>query len=379
MNRLPFPAIALASLALLTAAAAPTPSTPTNPSISLTDPQRLKLVALIQSDPEAAKLFDRVRRAADAALADEPHPIESIQTEGKLKTDPVKVKTTESLADMSRLDALGYAWAVTADAKYAAKTRQFILAWAKVNRSAGDPIDDTALEPLIVAYDLTRPTFPPAERDAADAYLRQVATKELETGKRTGNNKYNNWHSHRLKVVGLIAFVLRDRALIDQTAAAFREQVDKNLHPDGSSFDFHERDALHYHIYDLTPLLTLAIAARNNGIDLYAHRSPSGASLAKSIEFLLPYAQGTKQHAEFVNSKVAFDRKRAESGDKHYQAGTPFEPKEALPALERDELFDPSLLPLVTKLAGGKAEHYPTWQVLLNAARRQPAASTRGE
>lgn len=65
--------------------------------------------------------------------------------------------------------------------------------------------------------------------------------------------------------MGLIGFVLHDEPLIDRTVAAYKEQIDHNLLPDGSSYDFHERDALHYHIYDITPLLTLAIAARNSG------------------------------------------------------------------------------------------------------------------
>ena len=44
-------------------------------------------------------------------------------------------------------------------------------------------------------------------------------------------------------------------------AVAIKKQIAANLRPDGSSLDFHERDALHYHCYDLEPLLTLAIAA----------------------------------------------------------------------------------------------------------------------
>ena len=46
----------------------------------------------------------------------------------------------------------------------------------------------------------------------------------------------------------------------------YRRQVAVDLDADGSSFDCHERDALHYHLYTLQPLLTLALAARRNGI-----------------------------------------------------------------------------------------------------------------
>jgi Alginate lyase len=335
-------------------------------SISLTKEQCGKLIQIVQSDPEAGRLFGKIRRAADEALGAEPNPIIKIQTEGKLPADPLKIATLKSLADMPRLDALAYGFAVDGKAEYASKAKQFILAWAAVNHSTGDPIDDTNLEPLLVCYDMTRSTFTPDDCAVVDTYLRIVATKEQSTG----NNHYNNWNSHRLKIVGMIALLLQDKPLIDKMQAAYREQIDHNIYSDGSTYDFHERDALHYHIYDLTPLLTLAIAARNNGIDLYSYVGTQGGSLPKAMAFLLPYAQGTVQHGEFAHSKVSFDKKRADAGDSHFKAGTPFEPTEALSAVERAEEFDPSLLPLVIQLSRSDAKKYPNWQTVLNAARR---------
>src|SRR5262245_12452041 len=114
----------------------------------LTDVQRKRLADIARNDPSAAALFAGIRQQADRALADQPNPIERIQTEGKLSNDPVRVRTGQSLADMRKLEALAYAYAVTGDEKYATKARQFVLAWAKANHSAGDPIDDTNLEPL---------------------------------------------------------------------------------------------------------------------------------------------------------------------------------------------------------------------------------------
>lgn len=315
-------------------------------------------------------MYARLHRAADEALAAEPNPIAQIEAEGKLKSDPAKIRTEASLKDMPKMEALGFAYAAEGKKEYAEKARAFILAWARQNHSVGDPIDDTGLESLLVAYDLTADTFSAADRNTADAYLREVAAKELETAKKHANNHYNNWHSHRLKILGLIAFVLKDKSLIEQTSAAFKEQIDHNLNPDGSSSDFHVRDALHYHIYDLEPLLALAIASRNNKIDLYNYQSPKGGSLAKGIAFLLPFAQGTQTHAEFVHSSVQFDRQRAESGDKAYQAGSPFQPKTAVGVLQLAELFDPTLLALEIKLAKPDAKLYPTWPSVLNAARR---------
>jgi hypothetical protein len=341
----------------------------------LTDVQRRRLGDIERADPSAAAMFASIKQQADRVLNDQPNPIERIQTEGKLSSDPAKIRTGQSLADMHKLELLAYAYAITGEEKYAAKARQFVLAWAKVNHSAGDPIDDTNLEPLLVAYDLMRTTFSRTECQTVDTYLRGVATAELATAKSKAENHHNNWHSHRIKMLALIAFVLRDKSAIEQAVALYKDQIDHNLHADGSSYDFHERDALHYHIYDIVPLLTVAIAARNSGIDLYAYQSPQEASLAKAVSFLVPYAQGTKPHPEFVNSKVAFDRKRAESGEKEYEAGSPFQPRSALAALEKAELFDPSLLLLVRTIARRESQKYPTWETVLNEARRDPRTS----
>ena len=271
---------------------------------------------------------------------------------------------------MRKLEALGYAYAVESDPKYAAKAREFVLAWAKQNHSLGDPIDDTNLEPLIWVYDLTRETFSPAERKTVDAYLQEVVTAELTTAKLKHNNGYNNWHSHRLKIVGLVALALHDKSLTDEVIALYKDQIDHNLERDGSSRDFHVRDALHYHIYDIAPLLTLAIAARGNGIDLYGYQSPKGATLSTAVDFLVPFATGTKTHAEFVNSKVSFDKKRADAGLKEYQSGSRFQPKSATTALSLAEFFDPKLLDVVQTLSGKKSQRYPTWQILLNEVKQ---------
>ena len=53
---------------------------------------------------------------------------------------------------------------MTDDARYSSKADEFILAWAGVNQSDGDAINETQFEPLIVAYDLLRGTFSEADR-----------------------------------------------------------------------------------------------------------------------------------------------------------------------------------------------------------------------
>jgi len=338
-------------------------------SMSFTATQRDALARLVQSDREAAKLFQKFQRLADASLDDIPHPAGQIGSAGKLACDPAKVETRLALEDMKKIAALAFADVVTTNAVYARAAKRMILDWAKTNQPSGHPIDETELEPLFVAYGLTRHAFSVEERKPVESWLRLISRRQREELRANSVTASNNWNSHRLKTVGLIAFLLEDRAMIDYAMNGFKKQIESNLRSDGSSLDFHERDALHYHCYDLEPLLTLAIAAGQRGIVLYDYQSPSGASLRKSVQFLVPYCDGSATHLEWVKSKVAFDRVRANAGEKKFQVGTPFDPRDGLRVLELASFFDRDLNPLVARLAKREGHtRFPVWQSVLNEA-----------
>jgi len=339
-------------------------------AISLTEAQRRELTRLVVSDAEAKRQFQRLRREADACIKDHGRPVSRICTAGRLDGDRLKAESRVSLRDMEKLNALGYSYAVTSKNAFSAAARRIIIHWAKVNQPAGIPIDDTKLEPLFVAYDLTRSTFSAEERIAVEDWLRKIAGLELQSTLTNSVTARNNWNSHRLKVVGLIGFLLDDADFIAGAVEGFKAQVETNIYSDGSSFDFHQRDALHYHCYDLEPLLVLAVAARENGIDLYHYRSPSGASLAKSVEFLVPYCDGTRTHAEWVHTKVKLDRTRGEAGEKGFSPGSAFQPREARGVLELASFFDQSYTPLAVRLYHNGAARYPSWQAVLNRVRK---------
>jgi hypothetical protein len=181
---------------------------------------------------------------------------------------------------------------------------------------------------------------------------------------------HNNWHSHRLKIVGEIGYAIGDTALEGYAVRGLLAQVGSNLNPDGSSADFITRDALHYHVYDLEPLLKLAIVIRRaTKADYYSWVAPSGSSIKKSVAWLLPYLNGQKTHPEFVNSTVEFDRKRAQNGEAAYKSGTLFDPKNGVSTLVLAARFDERLMPLARQLLQIDLR-YPTWQAVLNGLGR---------
>lgn len=304
-----------------------------------------KLKKLMKKDP-AVKLFLQQEIARAKEYQNQPpNPIERIRSEGVLQGDPAKEATLVSLKDMEKMKAMTVAYVITKNKSFLLAVKNYLLAWAETNKPEGNPVNDHRLEGLIFSYDVVRTKIPDAQ-PKIDAWLREVARSLIASRNMALSTATSNWHSHRIKIVGLIGFTLKDQALIDYTVSSYRQQIQDNLFPDGTSDDFVRRDALHYHSFTLESLLTIAIAANRYGEDLYHYEAPSGSSLAKSIAFLLPYVKGEKTHGEYVNSKIAFDRKRANNNEPKFKIGRLYEPVEAITVLDLAAYFDSSLTPL---------------------------------
>ena len=313
--------------------------------------------------------YDSLLHIADAALTADPHPIDTIRTEGLLQGDPRKTATQQALRDLPKIYALSLAWRVSSKRKYLEKAAVFLGAWAAANHPRGDPIDDTNLDPAVEAFDLVKEALTSQQAAAIRDWLLLTANTELTApynrpGRGTSSN---NWHSHRLKIVGEIAFAIGDTTLEGIVVRGLTEQIGRNLNADGSSADFVTRDALHYHVYDLEPLLKLAILLkRATGVDYYVYTAATGSSIKKSVDWVLPFLNGEKTHPEFVNSTVEFDRRRAQNGEAAYKAGTLFEPRNGIATLLLAAYFDPSQMELARKLIG-TGDRYPAWQAVVNA------------
>jgi hypothetical protein len=317
---------------------------------------------------EVKKLYADFQRLADQSLSEEPHPIDTIRTEGLLQGNPKKTATREALNDMGKMYALALVYRVSGDGKYLEKVTAYLKAWATQNTPNGDPIDDTNLDGAIEAYDMIKGSLAPADAAVVQAWLKRTAEVEISSRYNAPNRATatNNWNSHRLKIIGEIAFTIGDTTLKSYTINGLERQVEINLGPDGPSKDFISRDALHYHVYDLEPLLKLSIVLqRATGVNYYTWQSPSTSSIKKSVDWLLPYLDGQKTHPEFVNSTVDFDRRRAQNGEASYKAGTLFEPKNGIHTLLLAALFDESLLPPARKLSG-RDDRFPGWQSVVN-------------
>jgi hypothetical protein len=213
-----------------------------------------------------------------------------------------------------------------------------------------NPIDETGFDTMAMASDLTDGALPKEVRERLDAFWRRMAVGYLDAMDAGPTNAQTNWQSHRIKLATLAAFRTGDRSLIDRARTAFRKQIAANLRADGSTYDFEERDALHYVTYNLEPLLMAALAANAHGENWYGWSAPNGASLPRSLAWFAEFARGNRTHIEFANSKVQFDRDRAGAGQEEY-APHVWPTGNALETFQLARLLDPQFADLAKALA----------------------------
>jgi hypothetical protein len=308
--------------------------------VALTSCEIDQLRRRLINETEARRLYGASFRLAEEALDDPPSPLPRIQREGLLPTDPRAQLSARFYRDVSRIEALGYAYAATGDARFAQRAAVYLEAWANVNQPDGNPINETQISRAVRGLSLVADAVPASTRTQVERWLSRMASLQIERRPQWEINEPNNWYSHRLKVVGLIGYVLGDSRFVRYAEDGYRTQIAQNLRADGSSLDFHQRDALHYHVYNLEPLVELAMAADKQGTDLYSYQAPTGASLERSLAFLLPYVRGEKVHIEFARTTVPFDRQRAAAGVLGFSG--PWDPLGAARLLEMAGYFNPA-------------------------------------
>jgi hypothetical protein len=338
--------------------------------VSLSPAERARLARLVEESAEAKALLAAKREEVAEFAGSEPQPLKVMVYEGRLNTDPMRIDTVRHLRDMDRAAALFQLWQATGDENAAIRCRAYIQRWATTYVPTGNDVNENKLMPLLVAYEALRPGFDAQAREQIDAWVRRLASlhrPEVRDHRRATGNRY----AKRVRLVMTAGLILNEPEWIDEATDGLRALVDRALFPDGTSHDLRERDTLTYHTTTLRPLLDLALLARRRGVDLYTWEAPGGGSLKKSVDYVRPYATGEKTRTEWVHSTAEIDRQRAAAGIPHYQPGSVYEPRQAIPLLEEAELFDPTLGKIVAKLRAQPHARFPTWRLVLNAALRE--------
>ena len=294
--------------------------------------------------------------AAQRHLVDQPAPLPHVHTEGTLPNHGIREQSIAAEKDWPLMRQAALAWRISGDPRYLKQVDDYLAAWADVYQPDFNPIDETNLDMLITAYALTVDHLRLETRAASrrlisnlgNGYIAHIEQFHGQKGTQT-----NNWQSHRVKLVTLAAAALNDQAMLEQAHQLFKQQVADNILPDGSVTDFQDRDALHYVVYDLEPLVQAALAAKPYGGDWLSLKS-NGASLGAALDWLVPYATGQRSHQEFLHTHVQFDKDRAKVGEAGYSGS--WDAKSSATLFWLAAQLDKRYLPVATQLAANPAD-----------------------
>ena len=306
--------------------------------------------------------------AADEALSITPTPMAHIHTTHTLPGQSIRDQSVAAERDWDRMLALGLAYRLTGEKKYLDTEAKFLGAWVNIYTPDFLPIDETNMDKILFAFDLTRADLPAAVQQKALALFATLATGYLKDIEKNSCGKdIANWQSHRIKLATLSAYSIGDAGLIASAKKFYEAQVGCNIRPDGSVEDFYKRDALHYVVYDLEPLETAALAGREHGEDWFHYTAAAGRSVPHAVDWVLPYTSGAQTHMEFVHSTVPFDAERDKAGEKGYSG--PWDPKNGTAMLALATMLDAKYAaPLAELEAKQKTQPTPWMQLLANAA-----------
>ncbi|MDO1581592.1 alginate lyase family protein [Rhizobium oryzicola] len=309
--------------------------------------------ALCQAPPPSALKGLNAAIKKDAAAQSRAMPI--VHAEGTLPHQGIYDQSREAQKDWVVVFNAAMLWRGEHKPEDLTLASRLLADWAKVYRPSFNPIDETGLDRYIAAFDLIRDDLDPQVRKSAGDFIQALTTgylQRMERDFRADKGTWvNNWNSHRVKLVTMGAAVLQDGHLWDRARQQFIAQLGHNIQKDGSVMDFHERDALHYVVYDLEPLTTAAMVAKGRGED-WLHLNKQGVSIAHALDWLVPYATGQQAHEEFVNSKVKFDAARRNAGMSGF--GGPWDRKGAAALFGMAAQLDPRYRPVADSLGPSK-------------------------
>lgn len=251
-------------------------------------------------------------------------PLARISSEGLLATDPRKIRTAATLKRFDDVAAWGFAARMAPSPlkeQCQQRVTETLLAWAKTYEPTGNPINENRFLAFFQAADQALPTMTAPQQAKVRAWIQSFVTTS-ERVQLPGLCDINNWRTFNLQIRATGAAVLGDHASLRRTSKALDALLQKTISANGESFDFRHRDALHYHVYNLSALLNLA------SLTPQVLTADARKRIEHAVSFMKPYYLGRKQHLEFKHTQVAFDIERRNAGEPAYQVHR-WDPREA--------------------------------------------------
>jgi hypothetical protein len=298
----------------------------------------------IEQDPSAKFFFEEWVRTAREAVPVPTAPVADF----KLTTPEDRTKTAAALAELARVRSLHLGLLVTGDQAMLAKLREIVVAWAKTYQSTGDAILDSQLEPLMEAYGTYSKSFLEPERALVDQWMLKIADSQA-TESIARLSQDDRWYAHHLKTMALVGFSTGNAKIQEYVKLGFGAHIARAVIEDGQTTTYHQSHSIQLHTDHLVELLKVSILFDRVGQGTAEVTPVPGSSLARSINFCLPYIIGKIDHTEYDPIKDPELKARQDAGDP-IVAIHPFKPENTLPFLEVLLYFRPSLAQEVAQL-----------------------------
>ena len=327
------------------------------PALSAAPPATLELngafLAHLKAHPDA-RIVDAVRADADKAMSVGPYSVMDkketppsgdkhdymslapywwpnpatpnglpyVRHDGETNPDRYKVPDDREFNEVqSAVHALGLGYYFTGNEAYAARAVLLLRTWfldpatrmnpnlnyaqavLGVNTGRGTGlIDVRGLPRLLDGVTLLSgsPALTPQDEAGLkkwfSEYLNWLETSKNGHDESDAKNNHGSWFDQQITGIALF---LGDKELArktDETAETTR--IELQIKPDGSEpLELARTKSFSYSVFNLTALEWLAVEARHAGVDLWSYRAPDGASIRLDLDYLLPFAQGTKTWA----------------------------------------------------------------------------------
>jgi hypothetical protein len=272
-------------------------------------PDLITKLPSLQSTPLGASTIKK----ANSFLSTDPKPMSRLHVRHLNESTAFHDQSNRAQQDWEAMLYLGLAYRISGEKQYLDADTRYFGAWAGVFKPGFadlDPIDQAETEQLFMAYDLVNDTLPTPISTEMDTLCRSLAEGYMYWATKSGQD--GNLQSHAVELAMLAAFETSDADIEKSVAKLFLKQISKTIQKDGSVTDWKARDALLYVDFNLKPLATGAYSGHVHGFDWF--HTGGKKSIAHAVEWLIPYANGTLQHQEFIHTTLGFDHHRKEWG-----------------------------------------------------------------
>jgi len=258
----------------------------------------------------------KLLKKANRLLKTPPSPIKQLNSAGITHSNSKLLKKTrKALQDADNSTLLALAYYLKGDKHYLKQAKKYLLAWAEAHQPNGHPINETRLEGFLWTYDLLYCEFKRIEHRKIKVWLLNLQSNK-HNWKFGPSSSKNNLRTHQLKILLMLDRLLEDDHSLNADKEQLKQHIENNLQENGASFDYEERDALHYHVYNLEPWLEIAL--------LEPHYFKT---IKRSYQFLIKQIKENNIHHQFIHSKQKIDEKRAKGGFAYAKKGGTFDTK----------------------------------------------------